>query len=414
MPVVVRIARQLYLQRVEEVKAELKRDEEKFGQLAKEIEQIKSGQWDEKLREQLSPADREAMDKQATSDQNKASVVIETVEDKSESDKEVTSSTNAATTEPSLPAARTIEEKKLLENVTQQENSMKRTSSETIILSASSSKRFRLEESKDEVSDNSNEDQVISTAISTAIATPNKNDTKSRLPQETVPLPLVVANVLGEMNVKQSSGEDASISAHNITADKAEATQSTAINDAMSNTELVMGRESPSTYKISVTEPTQNTTPVVEDTAADMEVENKEGVNGHYTALEKVVTVNYTAESKAPEPPASDPQQKKIEQEHSAQQYLKEQPEQEKQQHVQPLEPSKKKETSGNSNQSQEQHALSQQEEQQNQQKLPVSAVHHLPKIIIPEASSSSSLPYQKFHQDQSGKIHARVMHSTA
>ncbi|KAI9471799.1 MAG: hypothetical protein EXX96DRAFT_489868 [Benjaminiella poitrasii] len=49
MPVVIQLARQLYTQRVEEIKKRLQRDQEEFSQLATEIHSIKSGQWDQKL-----------------------------------------------------------------------------------------------------------------------------------------------------------------------------------------------------------------------------------------------------------------------------------------------------------------------------------------------------------------------------
>ncbi|KAG2200473.1 hypothetical protein INT47_011453, partial [Mucor saturninus] len=50
MPVVVRIARQLYLQRIEEVKERLNQEQTEFGQLAEEIQAIKSGKWDDSLK----------------------------------------------------------------------------------------------------------------------------------------------------------------------------------------------------------------------------------------------------------------------------------------------------------------------------------------------------------------------------
>lgn len=50
MPVVVRIARQLYLQRIEEVKEKIKQEQTEFGQLAEEIQAIKSGKWDNDLK----------------------------------------------------------------------------------------------------------------------------------------------------------------------------------------------------------------------------------------------------------------------------------------------------------------------------------------------------------------------------
>ncbi|KAI8973880.1 hypothetical protein BDB01DRAFT_854145 [Pilobolus umbonatus] len=49
MPTVVRLARQLYVQRVDEIKRKLKEDEEEFGRLVLDIDHIRSGAWDEKL-----------------------------------------------------------------------------------------------------------------------------------------------------------------------------------------------------------------------------------------------------------------------------------------------------------------------------------------------------------------------------
>lgn len=130
MPVVVRIARQLYLQRIEQVKDELKKDEADFGELAEEINSIKSGKWDQKLKEPESG--------------------------------------------PSV-----TEENKMLNHIIQQENCIKRTSSETTIVTTSSLKRCRLEEEMY----NSNEDQVISTAILNPIVeTPINNPMLTKEP----------------------------------------------------------------------------------------------------------------------------------------------------------------------------------------------------------------------------------------
>ncbi|CEG80365.1 hypothetical protein RMATCC62417_14715 [Rhizopus microsporus] len=49
MPVVVRLARQLYTQRLEELKKEISEDEEKFLALVSEIEEIRAGKWDNQL-----------------------------------------------------------------------------------------------------------------------------------------------------------------------------------------------------------------------------------------------------------------------------------------------------------------------------------------------------------------------------
>lgn len=144
MPVVVRIARQLYLQRIEEVKESLRKDEESFGQLAEEIESIKSGKWDQTL--SASGSDKIP---------NDAGLPSEEEEIIRGEPKETNSSDSAVHNEITI-------ENKIVESVAQLENRMKRTSSETVIETGSSLKRCRLEETSSE----SSEDQVISTAIS--------------------------------------------------------------------------------------------------------------------------------------------------------------------------------------------------------------------------------------------------------
>ncbi|CAO3594715.1 unnamed protein product [Absidia cylindrospora] len=49
MPNVVKLARQLYFQRVEELKKFIKEDEDRFMTILSEIDDIKSGAWDSKL-----------------------------------------------------------------------------------------------------------------------------------------------------------------------------------------------------------------------------------------------------------------------------------------------------------------------------------------------------------------------------
>ncbi|KAG2179968.1 hypothetical protein INT43_003755, partial [Umbelopsis isabellina] len=51
MPPVVRLARQLYLERMDELKAQIKADEDSFRKLVTEIDEIRSGKWDSKLKE---------------------------------------------------------------------------------------------------------------------------------------------------------------------------------------------------------------------------------------------------------------------------------------------------------------------------------------------------------------------------
>ncbi|KAL0095821.1 hypothetical protein J3Q64DRAFT_1630928 [Phycomyces blakesleeanus] len=49
MPSVVKLARQLYMQRMDELKSAIKKDEEEFIRLVSEIDDIKAGRWDSRL-----------------------------------------------------------------------------------------------------------------------------------------------------------------------------------------------------------------------------------------------------------------------------------------------------------------------------------------------------------------------------
>ncbi|KAI8148927.1 hypothetical protein BJV82DRAFT_202860 [Fennellomyces sp. T-0311] len=53
MPPVVKLARQLYMQRMDELKRAIKEDDDKFMQLVGELEEIRSGKWDAKLASQV-------------------------------------------------------------------------------------------------------------------------------------------------------------------------------------------------------------------------------------------------------------------------------------------------------------------------------------------------------------------------
>lgn len=154
MPPVVRIARQLYTQRVEEVKNNLQKDEEEFGRLAHEIEQIKKGKWDQELKEQL-PTTTEDDDAPLANDVS--STVNEEVAPSMKA--EDINSLEELPQPLNMPEAEKI---KLPEHVTNEEGRMKRTSSETALIVGSAMKRCRLGEKQEE---GSNEDQVLSTAI---------------------------------------------------------------------------------------------------------------------------------------------------------------------------------------------------------------------------------------------------------
>lgn len=148
MPVVVRIARQLYLQRIDEVKESLRKDEESFGQLAEEIESIKSGKWDQTL--SADGNDKTHDDTGLPSEDDE--IVCDEPKETNSLD---STGANETTSNPTS-------ENKIVESVAQLENRMKRTSSETVLETGNSLKRCRLEETSSE----SSEDQVISTAIS--------------------------------------------------------------------------------------------------------------------------------------------------------------------------------------------------------------------------------------------------------
>ncbi|KAJ2963160.1 hypothetical protein NQZ79_g1872 [Umbelopsis isabellina] len=60
MPPVVRLARQLYLERMEELKAQIKADEDSFRKLVTEIDEIRSGKWDSKLKELIPASEMES------------------------------------------------------------------------------------------------------------------------------------------------------------------------------------------------------------------------------------------------------------------------------------------------------------------------------------------------------------------
>lgn len=163
MPPVVRIARQLYTQRVEEVKSNLQKDKEEFERLAHEIEQIKKGRWDQELKEQLPST--------TTEDTPIASNAPSTVN-------EVAPSIKVADTNPMQESPQTVvmpeaEKKMLPEHVTNEESRMKRTASETALVVGSAMKRCRLDEKQEE---GSHEDQVLSTAIAAVSKDRIQND----------------------------------------------------------------------------------------------------------------------------------------------------------------------------------------------------------------------------------------------
>ncbi|KAJ3034423.1 Bromodomain-containing protein 8 [Rhizophlyctis rosea] len=60
MPPVVKLARKLHMDRIAEIKAKLKEDEAQFRALLLEVEEIRSGRWDNKFRQQLDEEQKAA------------------------------------------------------------------------------------------------------------------------------------------------------------------------------------------------------------------------------------------------------------------------------------------------------------------------------------------------------------------
>lgn len=448
MPAVVRIAKQLYTQRVEEVKAELKRDEEKFGELAKEIELIRSGQWDEKLRENLSPEDREAMDNaQSVADDNNqlngsddsSNLPVSSasmVEDKAieEEEESVPSSVNVT-----VPVA--LEENKILDRITQQENSMKRTSSETTIMAGNSLKRCRLDDSKVSQPSNSSENQIILTATSAATEAFTNSMT------ETSTIEAVKESNLPKEEITNTVFEEG------ISIPSATATTEipkTAYPISMAKDGTMMDTDLPNKSYQAVLQSTMSSSAAAQTiidalhvngsavTAMETEFMDKpkyDEVNGNHNIMEdnSIETPNISLPTV--EVPAINPQQPKCpEQQQPSQQNItlptdipqqqhQQQPSQHQQQpsqqqqyetlQQQPVQPQQHfkqeqphceqpKHLQQPQAQVEQQHQLPQQ--QYPQQKMTMAP--QLPKIIIPESSSSSpSSSYTRFHQDQSGNL---------
>lgn len=109
MPVVVRLARQLYTQRLEELKKEISEDEEKFLALVSEIEEIRAGKWDDQLlknsKEDIKKEDQsekhlsESLETQETQEINasndeKKTEEMTVVESENKQNEEITQSTD--------------------------------------------------------------------------------------------------------------------------------------------------------------------------------------------------------------------------------------------------------------------------------------------------------------------------------
>ncbi|TPX65875.1 hypothetical protein SpCBS45565_g04890 [Spizellomyces sp. 'palustris'] len=60
MPPVAKLARKLHIQRIDEIKVLLKEDENEFRELVQEIEEIKNGKWDDRLRAEVKEQQQKA------------------------------------------------------------------------------------------------------------------------------------------------------------------------------------------------------------------------------------------------------------------------------------------------------------------------------------------------------------------
>lgn len=149
MPVVVRLARHLYLQRVEEIKAKLAQDQQEFNQLATEIHAIQSGEWDSKLK-----PDPTFVPVKNTSDTDKQPETTPMTEQDDSGTKE-----NKPTLAEKKDAS--VDNEVVDPTLILQENRLKRTSSDIVVQEPHQLKRSRL-------GDSNQEDQVLSTAISQA------------------------------------------------------------------------------------------------------------------------------------------------------------------------------------------------------------------------------------------------------
>ncbi|CAO0796639.1 unnamed protein product [Mucor circinelloides] len=149
MPVVVRLARHLYLQRVEEIKAKLAQDQQEFNQLATEIHAIQSGEWDSKLK-----PDPTFVPVKNTSDTDKQPETTPMTEQDDSGTKE-----NKPTLAEKKDAS--VDNEVVDPTLILQENRLKRTSSDIVVQEPHQLKRSRLD-------DSNQEEQVLSTAISQA------------------------------------------------------------------------------------------------------------------------------------------------------------------------------------------------------------------------------------------------------
>ncbi|KNC96246.1 uncharacterized protein SPPG_08400 [Spizellomyces punctatus DAOM BR117] len=85
MPPVAKLARKLHIQRIDEIKVLLKEDENEFRELVQEIEEIKNGRWDDRLRAELKEQQQQA-DAQQTENPPDGAAPMEQTEEESAAD----------------------------------------------------------------------------------------------------------------------------------------------------------------------------------------------------------------------------------------------------------------------------------------------------------------------------------------
>ncbi|KAI8642147.1 hypothetical protein BD408DRAFT_475933 [Parasitella parasitica] len=164
MPVVVRLARHLYLQRIDEIKDRLAQDQKEFDQLAIEIHSIKAGEWDHKLKTDQSSAVKDSDSMATDLDKSYDSVVTRQLETEPIiEDTKYNSGTSDMTDNSLLPAMQgLVQDDYANSTLILDESRMKRTSSDATTPEPYPLKRIRLNEANEE-------DQVVSIAISDAL-----------------------------------------------------------------------------------------------------------------------------------------------------------------------------------------------------------------------------------------------------
>lgn len=161
MPVVVRLARHLYMQRVEEIKSKLAQEQQEFNRLATEIHAIQSGEWDAKLKpdpafEPVENADASSSSNAIDNQQPETTPMTEQQEESEAKENRLAAVTDVSkeTDDPTLIL---------------QENRLKRTSSDANVQEPHQMKRSRLNDSHHQ-----EDHDVLSTAVSQVPAVINE------------------------------------------------------------------------------------------------------------------------------------------------------------------------------------------------------------------------------------------------